>query len=544
MTNEEKINLIGQKILVLSGNLDKYKTELNQLQQQLNFIQQQQSNSFKAPIIPPVIVPEPIKVEVKEEPVIVGVMQEIEPEIPVVKFSEPIITDIPKPQNFQSVPQSNFNFEEFIGSKLINIIGIVILVIGMGIGVKYAIDQNLLGPLARISLAYLAGGILLAFALKLKTNYKTFSAILLSGGMASLYFTTFAAYSIYSMFPQMVAFLIMVVFTAFTVFAATVYSLEVIGIVGLVGAYAVPMLLSDGSGKIEIMFCYMGIINVGILVLSFKKLWRILNHIAFAFTWLIVLGWFAKSYNYEVHTTMLMIFSFLFFIIFYISNLSYKVVKQEQFDVFDVVRIVMNSFIFFGIGYGALNNIRYHDYLGLFTLVNSIVHLVFSYLVFKNKLLDRKLFYLLIALVLSFLTIAVPVQLKGNWVTLFWSSEALLLFAIGRYKNVRFYEWLGFIMVALASFSLLGDWSRAYYSSYDEAYRTFTPFLNVHLFTSLFFIAILSSIMYVHFKKNITDEERSKFQVYQFAEYTIPILIFVIAYFSFRNEISFYFNLS
>ena len=119
--------------------------------------------------------------------------------------------------------------------------------------------------------AYIAGGILLLLALKLKAKYKAFSAVLLSGAMASLYFTTFAAYSLYDMFPQLVAFGIMVLFTAFTVYAATVYALEVIGVVGLVGAYAVPMLLSDGSGKILIMFSYMLIINIGILVLSFKK---------------------------------------------------------------------------------------------------------------------------------------------------------------------------------------------------------------------------------------------------------------------------------
>jgi uncharacterized membrane protein len=253
--------------------------------------------------------------------------------------------------------------------------------------------------------------------------------------MASLYFTTFAAYSMYGLFPQMGAFLLMLLFTVFTVFAATVYKLEVIGIIGLVGAYAVPMLLSDGSGKIQIMFSYMLIINCGILVLSFKKYWQILNHVSFGFTWLIVFGWMAGKFDHTLHTPMVMGFSFLFFLIFYISNMSYKILKHEKFSVIDIVRLLSNSFIFFGIGYGIMNNELYEGYLGMFTLANAIVHLVFSYIVFKNKLLDRKLFYLLIAMVLTFITIAVPVQLEGNWVTLFWCSEAALLFIIGRNKK-------------------------------------------------------------------------------------------------------------
>lgn len=227
-------------------------------------------------------------------------------------------------------PKADFNFEAFVGGKLITIIGIAILVIGMGIGVKYAIDNDMLGPLARIVLAYVAGGILLFIAFRLKEKYEAFSAVLLSGGMASLYFTTFIAYTLYGMFGQVAAFGIMVIFTMFTVFAATIYNLQIIGIIGLVGAYAVPMLLSDGSGKIEIMFSYMVIVNIGILVLSFKKYWQVLNHMAFGFSWLIVFIWFASRFNYEIHTTIALVFSFLFFIIFYISNMSYKIMKQEK----------------------------------------------------------------------------------------------------------------------------------------------------------------------------------------------------------------------
>lgn len=549
MTNEEKINLIGKKILLLSNNLDNYKIELVQLQEQLHFLQGQVNFSKNNPT-PPVfqnleeavsniIPPIPIPVSKQETP-------EIKKEIPEVQIPGIFQTVSPQSQISSSAQQSkitnDFNFEEFIASKLITIIGIVILVIGIGIGVKYAIDQDLLGPLARIVLAYIAGGIILLIALKLKINYKTFSAVLLSGGMASLYFTTFAGYSMYQLFPQMAAFSIMVVFTAFTVFAATVYALEIIGIIGLVGAYAVPMLLSDGSGKIEIMFSYMAIINAGILILSFKKLWRILNHFAFGFTWLIVLTWFFSKYNYEEHTALLLVFSFLFFVIFYISNIAYKVVKKESFGVLDVIRIITNSFIFFGIGYASLNHEIYRDYLGLFSLSNSIVHLVFSYVVFKNKLIDRKLFFLLIALVLSFLTIAVPIQLEGNWVTLFWSAEAVLLFIIGRYKNIRFYEWLSYALVIFATFSLLQDWGKTYYYYYFYETGAWLPFLNIHLFSSLFFITTLGIIIYVHHHKNITVEERARFSIYIIAEYILPTLLFLIIYLAINNEISAYFK--
>lgn len=536
MTNEEKINLIGQKILILSGNLDRYKTELDLLKQQLAILQSQQKPVVNT-IPPPVLNKPELKtetpaaiVENTEEPL------KTPPASTSPLFRQPVQPTIKTP--------STFNLEEFVGGKLISIIGIVVLVIGLSIGVKYAIDRDLITPLTRIVLAYAAGGILLAIAFRLKQNYKAFSAILLSGGMASLYFTTYVAYSMYALFPKLAAFAIMVIFTAFTVFAATMYELEVIGIIGLVGAYAVPMLLSDGGGKIHIMFSYMLIINTGILVLSFKKYWQVLNHIAFGLSWLIVGGWAASKYDHTIHFPMAMIFSFLFFIIFYISNMSYKILKQEKFGVIDIVRLLSNSFIFFGIGYGIFNNETYRDYLGLFTLANALIHLVFSYIVFKNKLLDRKLFYLLIAMVLTFITIAAPVQLDGNWVTLFWSAEASLLFIIGRYKNVRFYEWLGAIMISLSVFSLLDDWGHSYYLSYYESslFKFRTPFLNIHLFTSLFFISALGAIVYTHFKKELSPEERKTFRAYQVIDYLFPALLFLFTYLTFNNEIQAFFK--
>src|SRR5687768_16139210 len=48
-------------------------------------------------------------------------------------------------------------FENFIGLKLIHFVGIVVLIAGVTIGVKYAIDINIISPLVRIVLAYAAG---------------------------------------------------------------------------------------------------------------------------------------------------------------------------------------------------------------------------------------------------------------------------------------------------------------------------------------------------------------------------------------------------
>jgi len=171
----------------------------------------------------------------------------------------------PIPQVRVNKPFGKSNWEKFIGENLINKIGIVITVLGVAIGAKYSIENNLISPLTRIVLGYLAGLGLLGFGIKLKSNYENYSAVLVSGALAILYFITFAAYSFYDLFPQTIAFVLMLVFTIFGVVTSLNYNKQIIAHIGLVGAYAVPYLLSNDSGNVAILFSYMSIINIGIL---------------------------------------------------------------------------------------------------------------------------------------------------------------------------------------------------------------------------------------------------------------------------------------
>jgi uncharacterized membrane protein len=69
-------------------------------------------------------------------------------------------------------PSQNFKFENFIGLRIIHFVGIVLLVIGLSIGVKYAIDRQLISEAMRIILAYSVGITLYLLSWKLKKKYQ------------------------------------------------------------------------------------------------------------------------------------------------------------------------------------------------------------------------------------------------------------------------------------------------------------------------------------------------------------------------------------
>jgi uncharacterized membrane protein len=438
------------------------------------------------------------------------------------------------------LPTSKSNLEKFIGENLINKIGIAILVIGVAIGAKYSIENNLISPLTRIILGYLTGLGLIGFGIKLKAKYENYSAVLVSGAIAILYFITFAAYSFYDLFPQSMTFGLMLLFTVFGVVAALNYNKQVIAHIGLVGAYAIPFLLSNDSGNVLVLLSYMAIINVGILVISFKKDWKPLYYSAFIFTWLIYAGFAGFSYQRDEHFQIALTFLCIFFSQFYAIFLAYKLIANEKFKKSDVVFLMINSFIFFGLGYSILSR---HDIgkelLGVFTLINAVIHFIVCAILFKKKLADRNLFYLVAGMVLIFITIAVPVQLDGNWVTLLWSLEAALLFWIGRTKNVPVYERLSYPLMILAFFSLLQDWNESYQAYSDEH---LSSFINITFLTSLIFIAAFGFINWINRKEYASADASNKHWMQKFMAFGIPIIFLIAIFGAFYTEIQYYWD--
>ena len=121
------------------------------------------------------------------------------------KINQPFIFTKPKKERKPS------DLEKIIGESWINKIGILVLIIGVFLGAKYSIENDLINPLTRIILGYLSGIGLLGFGIKLKAKYESYSAVLVSGAMAIFYFITFFAYDFYHLIPQILTFILMVV---------------------------------------------------------------------------------------------------------------------------------------------------------------------------------------------------------------------------------------------------------------------------------------------------------------------------------------------
>lgn len=465
--------------------------------------------------------------------------RKVEPSNPLIAQPEAPYTSPVQPQ--ATLPKRNYNsrqMEDFIGTNLISKIGILITVVGIFIGAKYAMDKELISTAMRIALGYTAGAALVITALKLKVKYEKFSAVLMGGGLAVLYFITYIGFDFYKLFPQLLAFLLMLLVTIATVSVSLWYNQKVIAIIGQVGAYAIPFLLSDGSGRVVVLFSYISIINVGLLVLSFYKDWKVLYRIGFILTWLIYVAWVVESYKEVRPFSLGMVFLCINFLTFYATFLCYKVIKKEQYHVGEVMILLANALLFFFLG-ASLTSDSYagNHALSVFTLANAAVHLIVAFTVYQLQLADRSVFQFLAGLGLLFVTISIPIELDGSWVTLLWALEATALCIVAFKNNRQLYLALAVPMIIVAVFSLMQDWIRFYphlhpnYTSEKIDYQQ--PFLHLNF---LFFFIVCSCFGYISWLSFQTFPGTGLL-MRRFFHALLPFIFVFVLYFTLFSEI-------
>ncbi len=448
------------------------------------------------------------------------------------------------------IPKKKFDIEKLIGENLINKIGILVLIIGVAIGGKYSIENDLISPLGRIILGYVVGIVLLGLGMWLKNKYLNFSAVLVSGAMTIFYFITFFAFSFYELIGQEVTFGLMVIFTIFTVLAALNYDKEIIAHLGLVGAVSIPFLLSNDSGNVLFLLTYIALINFGIAFISLKKNWKVLFYSSFVITWFVYFSWLIFGYEKAEHFAIAFGFLTLFFILFYVIFIAYKFLNLKKYGIGDVIVLLLNALIFFATGYVLLEG---HEIggqiLGVFAVGNALIHFIAATIINKRKLADRNIFYLVVGLVLICLTLAIPIQLDGYWVTIMWSLEAVVLFWIGRSRQVVFYEYISFALMLIAGFSLLQDWEYGYFTISrvriylkDLANIEMPMFFNSLFLTSLIASASMGAIYWIHNNAGWRSTSSLNKGLMKILDYAIPVVLMLVVFFSIRNELMHFFT--
>ena len=374
----------------------------------------------------------------------------------------------PRPPPPPAPPKPSFldrnpDLEKFIGENLINKIGIAILVLGLGFLLKYAIGQGYISETARTLIGIGSGALLIFFAHRLREKFRAFSSVLVGGGLAVLYFSITIAFQDYRILGQTAAFLVMVGITALGILLTLVYDRRELAVIALLGGFAAPFLTSRGDGNYVVLFSYLLILNAGMLVLANYKKWHLINVIAFLLTSIIFGAWLSSRFVYLDPRPVwpAMGFATAFFAVFFIMNLRYNLKHGSQFVALDFSLLLANTAVYFAAGLSILQKVQ-PSLDGLFVIALAAFHLVFAWMFYQRANAPKHLVYLLIGLVLTFLSLAGPLQLHGDHITLFWAAECVLLLWFSQRTGIRLVERASMLVVVLMLISLLMDLTQHY----------------------------------------------------------------------------------
>jgi uncharacterized membrane protein len=206
----------------------------------------------------------------------------------------PVIPRRPAP------PPPNRDFASNLGPKLLAGSGGLAFVVTLALFVKYAWDNDWVGPTGRVLSGALFGLGLLAGGVRLmRREYRPLGQALAGAGLAGLYSSAFAAHAFYHLIPREASGVLMVAITANAVLLAARLDARILAALAWIGGYMTPLLLSTGEDKAIALFLFLAVLDAGALVLDHRKPWPETVPLAMFGTLALYAGWYASFFTPE-----------------------------------------------------------------------------------------------------------------------------------------------------------------------------------------------------------------------------------------------------
>ncbi len=349
---------------------------------------------------------------------------------------------IPPRPSIASTLKSQRDLESRIGSHWLNRIGIAAMLIGVSYFLKFAFENNWIGPAGRISIGLIAGIAVVVWSEGFRRkNYKAFSYSLKAVGIGTLYLSLWAAFHLYSLMPSSIAFAMMLVVTAATSVMALTQDAQILAAFALIGGFTTPILLKTGQNREVALFTYVAILDVATLVLVTFKPWRRLLVMSYAGTLVLYLGWYWTFYN-RSQLTLTLSYATLFFAIFAIAPLITLQPDGEHPILAAIPAVVafVNAGVYFLEAYAMIAEVNKVN-MAWFALALAAVYIFLSRQVHARRLAagtTEILYFLHLAIAIGFITVAIPIRLDAHWITIGWFIEAGVLLWIGNRINSDF----------------------------------------------------------------------------------------------------------
>jgi len=441
---------------------------------------------------PPVVAPAQLRIAAKPISTLPGIPKPHE--IPGGKSPASVFAAPPlhAPQPKQG---SSSDLETLIGARLLNRVAIVALIGAVSYFLKYAFDNNWIGPSGRVAIGVLIGALMLPWSQwLLRRGYPYFSEGIAGMGAAVMYISIWAGCQYYKLYSQDVGFFAMIVVTAGMTAVALGRNSQRIAVLSLVGGFLTPVLVSTGRDSQIVLFTYLLILGAGLLMIELRRDWRWLTPISFVSTQIYFWGWYDRFYTAEKLDRTLS-YATLFLLLYAVVPIL-RAGKTSKADGMDVLLVLADSFAYFGGLYTMLwPQSRWT--LTILVLLLSAGHLLIARLIPRSNPEGSPLLRFVFAgLALTFATLAIPIRLDGKWITLALALEGAVLVWTGFRAIVPALRGAGYLLMTISAFRLLAFPLPAQHFLFNERFGTYAVL-----------IASIAAVLYIASKEESSASE-------------------------------------
>jgi uncharacterized membrane protein len=352
-----------------------------------------------------------------------------------------------------SAHDRNDNFEALVAGRWMNYVGILALVFAVTFFLKYAFDNDWVGPRGRVGIGLLLGSALYPWSQRLlNKGYKYFSEGIAGLGAVVLYLSLWAGWHYYQIFSQPLAFALMIVVTSATFVIAVGRDSGRLALLAQLGGLITLVLVSTGENHEVALFTYLLILGAAVLALAWVRTWKWLLPVQFAATLIYFWAWYGDFYR-EPEMALTIVFATLFFLLFAAIPMVRSWRDGELSEV-EIGTVVINA-ISFAV---ALHQMLWPQHR--WTLTVAIVALAAAHigaerlLPFNRGTKTRVAQILFGGLALTFVTLAIPIRCDHEWITIAWAVEGLILVWSGFTVKIPLMRWAGLLLFGIVALRL------------------------------------------------------------------------------------------
>ncbi len=362
---------------------------------------------------------------------------------------KPASIPIPEPKPSRTREE----LEAFIGGKLLNRIGALALVIGIGFFLKYAFDNNWISETMRIVIGAIVGiGVLFGGVRTHRKGFEIFAQGLFGAGISILYLSVYASFNFYHLVAQPVAFGMMSLVTIVAFVFAFKYNSLAISVLAWAGGFLTPFLLSTGSANEVGLFTYVTLLEAGLLAIVMKKhTWAVLEPLTLLATYSVFLLW-KNEYYTDNELGITLFFVSVFWILLYLSSFYQTINGKMSQPIFLQLSSLFNAVIYYSIIYNLIDPLH-HEWMGATSLILCLAYAV-QIFVFRKYAENTAMIAQTTFISMALLVFATGIQYKGFTVAIFWSIEACVLAWCGQRWNIRYVTFFAAGLLACAMVKL------------------------------------------------------------------------------------------